>query len=209
MRASSFSRNSRSPAVRVSDAAVCEDGCVFTLSVGEDSAECATRLLGEHNILDIALAAAMAYCLGVPLRDIARAVAGLEPVEHRLQLIHGNGVKIIDDTFNCNPDGARCALDVLSLFAGRKVVVTPGMVELGGLENDANKNLGRNIAKYCDVAILVGSRAKTIKAGATEAGMSEDSIRMAASLEAAKKYLTALDGGCVILFENDLPDNYA
>ncbi len=197
-------------AVRVSDAAVCEDGCVFTLSVGEDSVECATRLLGEHNILDIALAAAMAYCLGVPLRDIARAVAGLEPVEHRLQLIHGNGVKIIDDTFNCNPDGARCALDVLSLFAGRKVVVTPGMVELGEAEEEENYLLGRRIAEVCDVAVLIGEkRTAPLRRGLKENGFGGETHIFRTLSEAEGKFPELLHLGDVLLLLNDLPDNYS
>ena len=197
-------------AVRVSDAAVCEDGCVFTLSVGEESVECATRLLGEHNILDIALAAAMAYCLGVPLRDIARAVAGLEPVEHRLQLVHGNGVKIIDDTFNCNPDGARCALDVLSLFAGRKVVVTPGMVELGGAEDEENYLLGRRIAEVCDVAVLIGEkRTAPIRRGLKEGGYAGETHIFRTLSEAESKFPELLHLGDILLLLNDLPDNYS
>ncbi len=195
--------------IRFSDVSFSPDGTRFRVTKGNECACVITPLLGRHISALICSCIAIATDMGVALDECARACEKLAPVEHRLEVIHAGDRVIIDDSYNSNPGGAENALEVLSYFPGKKVIVTPGMVELGGLENDANKNLGRNIAKYCDVAILVGSRAKTIKAGATEAGMSEDSIRMAASLEAAKKYLTALDGGCVILFENDLPDNYA
>lgn len=149
--------------VHYSDIAVCSDGSAFTLWLYGTPVECTTRLLGVHNIEDITLAAAMAFRLGLAPEEIAEAIAGLPPVPHRLQLIEGNGIRIIDDTYNANPDGARRALEVLGLFAGRKVVLTPGMVELGAKEDAANRELGREIACVADVALLVGGkRARTI-----------------------------------------------
>ena len=196
-------------AVRVTDVAVCEDGSVFRLSVGRESAECATRLLGEHNIADIAMAAAMAYCLGVSLERIAGAIGALKPVEHRLQLIGGEGIRIIDDTFNCNPDGAACALGVLALFHGRKVAVTPGMVELGEEEESENRLLGRRLAEVCDAVVLIGKkRTAAIAAGLREGGFGGEAYVFGSLAEAKKNFPRLLHLGDTVLLLNDLPDNY-
>ena len=79
---------------------------------------------------------------------------------HRLNIINpGTGIIVIDDAFNSNPIGARAALEVLSQFKeGRKIIVTPGMVELGAMEEEANREFGINIGKVCDYAILVGEK---------------------------------------------------
>lgn len=97
---------------------------------------------------------------------------------------------------------------MLGCFEGRKIIVTPGIVELGELEADANREFGRRIAAVCDLAILVGRRVKQIKAGAEEAGMPEENIKTVASLAEARELLAEESGKAAVLFENDLPDNY-
>lgn len=97
---------------------------------------------------------------------------------------------------------------MLALFEGKKVIVTPGMVELGTEEADVNRNFGRQIAEVCDLALLVGSRGKTIAAGALESGMDSEKILIVKNLEEATKKLSEINEKAVILFENDLPDNY-
>ena len=81
---------------------------------------------------------------GMTLAEIQEAIVTVEPVPHRLQLTHGAGnVTIIDDSFNANPVGAKAALEVLAeIGAGKKVLVTPGMVELGEREYAENRQLG-------------------------------------------------------------------
>lgn len=200
--------NESSP-VRCSDIAVCEDGSVFTLALQGMQTECATRLLGSHNILNITMAAAMAYSLGVSVEKIRDVVYSLEPTPHRLQLIEGNGIKIIDDSFNSNPQGARAALDVLALFAGRKVVVTPGMVELGELENEENYKLGTALAEVADVVMLVGKkRTRPIKRGLQEGGFSGRLEVYDTLSDAEEAFKGVLHIGDVLLLLNDLPDCY-
>ena len=195
--------------VHYSDIAVCSDGSAFTLWLYGTPVECTTRLLGVHNIEDITLAAAMAFRLGLAPEEIAEAIAGLPPVPHRLQLFEGNGIRIIDDTYNANPDGARRALEVLGLFAGRKVVLTPGMVELGAKEDAANRELGREIACVADVALLVGGkRARTIADGLKEGGFAGETRSYRSLAEAQKDFGGVLHAGDVLLLLNDLPDIY-
>lgn len=186
------------------------EGSMFTLRTADGaSVRCRTKLLGRHNIVNLAGAAACAYRLGLTLPEIAAGVAKVEPVEHRLQLIPG-AVTVIDDAFNANPVGSREALNVLASFPGRRICVTPGMVELGAEEAELNREFGCHMAKCADVAIVIGkAHADPICEGLREAGFPESCIVRAASLAEATEKLPAYTApGCVVLFENDLPDNY-
>ncbi|MGI5898798.1 MAG: UDP-N-acetylmuramoyl-tripeptide--D-alanyl-D-alanine ligase [Christensenellales bacterium] len=193
------------------DISVGERGCDFTLGLGEESIQVSTKLLGRHNISNILLCCAVAIKLGISLQQIKAALAKLEPVEHRLQLIKGaGGLTIIDDAFNSNPAGAKAALEVISQFSGRRVIITPGMVELGDEETELNRKFGRQMAKSVDTAVLLGrKRCAPIRQGLLEEGFPEESIIMAESLNEAMAQIHKYAGaGDVLLFENDLPDNY-
>src|SRR5690606_484543 len=106
------------------------EGATFTVTddTGAEE-EFRTRLLGEHNVLNLLLGLAVGRAMGLRLRQMAHAVARVEPVEHRLALRKENGVLVIDDAFNSNPVGAKNAVEILGQFeGGRRVIVTPGMV---------------------------------------------------------------------------------
>ena len=120
------------------------------------------------------------------------------------------GVAVIDDAFNANPSGVRAAMEVLAAFEGRKIVVTPGMVELGEREAEENHAFGQVMAGVADVVLLVGPKhTKPIYDGLTEAGFSADAIYVFKSLNEASEMLWKLaKPGDVVIFENDLPDNY-
>lgn len=183
-------------------------GCEFALTIGGETVNVKTKLLGRHIPALIAACAALAVKIGVPICACERACERLAPIPHRLELISAGDRTIIDDAYNSNTAGAKNALEVLSAFDGVKVIVTPGIVEMGALEADANKEFGRQIAASCDRAIFVGARAKFLFAGALEAGMAEQNIRSVASLKEAQSLLAEITEKAVILFENDLPDNY-
>jgi len=127
---------------------VSAEGSAFELCVrGRGNVRCQTKLLGEHNIVNILTAAAVASDLGLTLKQIAKGVAKLQPVQSRLELIATPGrFTIINDAFNSNPVGALAALKVLSQFPARRIVVTPGMVELGAREAEYNREFGRAVA---------------------------------------------------------------
>jgi UDP-N-acetylmuramoyl-tripeptide--D-alanyl-D-alanine ligase len=197
--------------VTARDISVSERGSSFTLCFGEECAQVNTKLLGRHNISNILLCCAVALKLGVSLSQIKNALAKLEPVEHRLQLIKGaGGLTIIDDAFNSNPAGAKAALDVIKEFSGRRVIITPGMVELGDEEAELNRQFGRQMAKSVDTAVLLGrKRCAPIRQGLLDEGFPEESILMVDSLNEAMGQIHKYAGaGDVLLFENDLPDNY-
>ena len=171
--------------------------------------ECTTRLLGRHNILNITAAAALAYRLGLTLDQIVSGIEKIKPVEHRLELIPGS-VTVIDDAFNANPEGTRHALETIKGFPGRRIIVTPGMVELGEEEDALNEAFGREMASSVDYAILVGKlHVEPIRKGLIESGFKDENILRVDSLAAASERLPLLtQPGCVVLFENDLTDNY-
>ena len=200
--------------IEASDVEVGPWGSRFTLTdtkTGETAA-CQTRLLGEHAISNLLLCCTAARKLGLTLEEIALGVARCQPVEHRLQMLDGGaGVTIIDDAFNSNPVGAKAALRVLSRFPGWRIIITPGMVELGGEENAFNEAFGEQMASSVDVAILVGKRhVQPIVDGLLKAGFPQENIHVVSDLDESTKVLHAMmRAGDVVLYENDLPDNYS
>jgi UDP-N-acetylmuramoyl-tripeptide--D-alanyl-D-alanine ligase len=188
-------------------------GSTFTLcKYNQEKKVLQTRLLGIHNILNIAAAVSVASELGVDFEAIAYAVKTIEPVPHRLELkTMANGKTVIDDAFNSNPEGAKMALQVLKSFNSRnKVLITPGMVELGAKEAQYNKEFGMQAADACDFIILVGpKRTIPIQEGLKSKNYPPNRLFVARNLaEAVQKMQAITDEGSVVLFENDLPDTY-
>ena len=187
------------------------EGSTFAICRPDGRTECRTQLLGELNIRNILLCASVALSLGLTMEQVSRGIAKIRPVEHRLQLIrHPGGLNVIDDAFNSNIRGAKQAFQVLKQFPGKRIVVTPGMVELGGQEQEMNRDFGSAMAECCDIAILVGKkRSEAIAAGLREGGYPDGAIRVVSSLEEATEILKDISApGDTVLFENDLPDNY-
>ncbi len=182
-------------------------GSSFTLR----GVEFHTRLLGAHNVQNICAAIAVANTLGIPLEKLRLPVQQLESVPHRLQLLGGGARTVIDDAYNSNPAGAKAALEVLSAFPGLRILVTPGMVELGEKQESLNREFGAQAAGKCDYAILVGKKqAPPIRAGLLSTGFPQERITVCDTVQEAVAAADALEPGRerVILLENDLPDNY-
>lgn len=178
----------------------------------EQRAEVRARLLGEHNVANLLAAAAVGVGQGLALTDVARALGRVAPPDHRLAPIvnKAGGIVVIDDSYNANPAGAAAALGVLRDHpATRRLLVTPGMVELGEREQEENRRLGTLAAEVADVAFLIGPRGRDVAEGMRAAGVSDDRILAFPDGPAAHAKLAELTrAGDVILFENDLPDVY-
>lgn len=185
------------------------EGCTFEITLNGEKIKLKTVLLGRHNAENIALAAAIASKLGMTAEEIRKAVENLGFVEHRLQLIKSGNVNILDDGYNSNVKGAAAALEVLKCFNGRKIVVTPGLVELGVLEESENKQLGANLVGF-DYVILVGDTlVAPVKQGYLDNGGDAEKLVLKPSLSAAQEELKGyLADGDTVLFLNDLPDIY-
>lgn len=197
--------------VWATDVTVSPMGSRFVLHTSAEEIACETRLLGEHNIQNILLAATVALHLGLTMRQVARGISKLQPVEHRLQLIPSPGITIIDDAFNSNPKGAEAAVKVLGAFQARRIIITPGMVELGGQEAAFNREFGRKICGNADIAILVGKKhTQPIAEGLLAAGFPQGNLHVVASLDEATVLLRQIGRhGDIAMFENDLPDHYS
>ena len=194
--------------------AVASGGTDFEIRWRDDPEPLAvrSRLLGEPNVANLLAAAAVARDRGSTPAQIARALKRVVPPKHRLEPIvnQAAGIVVIDDSYNSNPIGAAAALQVLAAHeAGRRILVTPGMVELGPREADENRRLGELAAAVCDLCVLAGPLARHIRAGLVDAGFDEGRIIVAPDGPAAHAELAGLSRrGDVILFENDLPDVY-
>jgi UDP-N-acetylmuramoyl-tripeptide--D-alanyl-D-alanine ligase len=183
---------------------------------GPDSPSIAVSagLLGRHNVLNLLAAAAVGGVLDIDPARIAEGLSQVEAPAHRLQPIHNRraGIVVIDDAYNSNPDGAASALEVLREHpATRRLLVTPGMVELGELEAQLNRRFGEHAGGVCDLVILVGpARTAPIRDGLAAAGMDPASVYVVRDIAEATALLGRLTrAGDVVLFENDLPDTYA
>lgn len=170
-----------------------------------------TKLLGKHNVLNILLGIAVGRSQGMRLRQIAHAVKRIKPVEHRLQLREHGAITVIDDAFNSNPVGAKNAVEILGQFTdGKRVIVTPGMIELGERQYDENRLFGEHIARNVDLAVLIGdAQTKPIQDGLQAQGFPAEQTKVFNSLFEAQDFLKAhLGPGDVVLYENDLPDQF-
>ena len=190
-----------------------EHGMSFMMHIkGEQPVKCTTVLLGKHSVANICLAAAVAYKLGLTPEEIAAGVNRIPALKHRLELLPNNkNIVIIDDSYNSNEDGTKAAMEVLDTFKGRKIVLTPGLVELGKMENVVNLEFGKRLARHADIVIVIGKHnAEMIISGLAEGGFPKDNVLFAKSLNKGNALLNGIvKDGDVVLFENDLPDNYS
>ena len=176
---------------------------------------------------NLACAIAVALVLGVERRAVVERLAGLTSADHRLQATTGaSGVTILDDTYNSNPAGAAEALaalaDLASLGpgggagpaggggAGRRVVVTPGMVELGPRQFEENRNFGAAITATADHLVVVGrTNRPALLAGVASVPDAGLTVTLTAHRDEAVAWVRGhLGPGDVVVYENDLPDHY-
>ncbi len=170
-----------------------------------------TDLIGTHNVLNITGALAVCKYLGVSDAELRNQAKRIPPVAHRQELKRMPQYTIIDDAYNSNPEGARAALETLSLFEGTKILVTPGMVELGEKHYECNKAFGEQAASVCDYVVLVGkNRTKPIQEGLLDAGFDKERMFLTEDIHEALRIVNGLKtpNEKIVLLENDLPDNY-
>jgi UDP-N-acetylmuramoyl-tripeptide--D-alanyl-D-alanine ligase len=200
--------------VWAADIAMSREGLRFTVVTSDgERVAVETALAGQLNVLNILGAVCIAREMGLTAEEIARGIGKLRPAPHRLEVkAGGGGTTIIDDSYNSNPFGAAEALNVLSQFKdGKRILITPGMVELGELHESKNEEFGYQASKACDFIILVGpEQTRPVAAGLRRGGFPEESLRVVRDLtEATAVFGKMLRPGDVLLFENDLPDLYS
>lgn len=187
-------------------------GTHFTVHFDGEPFSFQTQLLGAHNVQNLMLAIGVAHHLDIRPKTMALATQSIEPVEHRLELKKAGDLFVIDDAFNSNPVGAKNAVEILAQFKNcRRIIITPGMIELGDIEYEENKKFGEHIGNAnLDLVLLVGpERAKPILEGIQQTADSIAHVKVVNTLfeanEVARNFAIA---GDVILYENDLPDSY-
>ena len=167
-----------------------------------------TKILGDYNVSNLLACVLMAKELGVEYSVMHYGAKRIQPVKHRLEMKKSpNNVTILDDAFNSNPLGAKMALDVMNRFdGGKKIIITPGMVELGTEQEALNQTFGEQISEVCDYVVLVGEKqTKPILAGLKNKNFSEEKIFVVKSFDDGIKRLHGIvTAGDVVLYENCL-----
>ncbi len=197
--------------VYASDIKLSNKGTSFKITFKEknESIVVETKLLGRPNVYNILQSCALAYYLGLNLEEIKRGVRKIQPIEHRLELKKfTDNITIIDDAYNSNPVGSKMAVDVLGLMEGKKIIVTPGMIELGDKQYEYNKEFGKQIATICDEVILIGEeQTKPIMDGLIEKKYPSKNIHVLNDVKESFVLMRKLsDKKTYVLIENDLPD---
>lgn len=186
-------------------------GTSFTITGKDTSLDLHTRLVGECNVSNLIAAVIVAMHLGMPFEKIRRAVEAIEPVEHRLSIKRTTGgITILDDAFNSNPAGSSMALDVLrAMTGGKRIIITPGMIELGEKQHELNREFGEKISVSADIAIVVGQYNREAILAGIAAGEGTPEVHEATTFADAQRLLqTFVANGDTILYENDLPDTF-
>lgn len=169
-------------------------------------------IVGEHNVTNLLLCIAVAFHEGIPLRDIALRIRGLQPAESRLVAeTTAAGITIINDAYSANPQGVKSALKVLRMHdSGKRLLITPGMIELGALQDSENRKLGLLAAESATDIILVGpGQTAPIFAAIQSTDFDPSRVQVLDALDdAVSWYQQNLRAGDTVLFLNDLPDTY-
>ena len=183
-------------------------GMSFDCVINGEKVKFSTKLLGIPNIYNILAGIALGNYFGIDNEQLRRAVLNVKNTEHRLELKNAGDITYIDDAYNSNPVGSKMALDVLNLMPGKKIIMTPGMIELGPKQYELNKQFGEYIADVCDEVILVGEKQTIpIQDGLKEKGYSEKKIHITNDVKEGFKIAEKIKTkNTYVLIENDLPD---
>ncbi len=169
-------------------------------------------LLGRYARGVLQAGATIAKHLGLTDEQIRLGALSIKPLPHRLEPINGaQGVLIIDDSYNGNPEGVKEAIYLLSTYAKRrKVYITPGLVETGEKTEVIHKEIGKELSTVADLVVLIKNSATPfIAVGLLKNGFKEKNIRWYETAAAAHADMGSIvEPNDVVLFQNDWPDNY-
>ncbi len=182
---------------------------IFELPYKDRSYTVTTSLIGKGHLSNILAAIAVGLSCGQTVDDVIERASKVKQIPHRLELKSMAGMTILDDTYSSNPSGFREALDTLKQFEGTKVLVTPGIVELGDKAVEIHKEIGSLAANICDEIVLVGNsnNLNAMKEGIFSSGYSAERVIQLAGRAKVQEFLRN-KVNTVVLMENDLPDQY-
>ncbi|HWO72601.1 MAG TPA: UDP-N-acetylmuramoyl-tripeptide--D-alanyl-D-alanine ligase, partial [Dehalococcoidia bacterium] len=189
-----------------------EGGIEMDVEYRGERVHVATQLMARHNAVNVLAAMGVGLLCGLDLAYMAAALRSFRSPEHRLQPRKlSNGVIVLDDAYNANPDGIIGALETLGRYEPRRrILVTPGLIEMGSEKAAYHSRIGRAAAANCDVAILVGPKQTAdIRAAMLEARFPAEQLYVTRSLDEAQTVIGRIGTpDDVILYANDLPDQY-
>jgi UDP-N-acetylmuramoyl-tripeptide--D-alanyl-D-alanine ligase len=208
----SFGVESEEAELRGRNVVETENGLEFYVQFGGETAHVVTQLLARHNATNVLAAMGVGLSCGLELGYMAAAIRQFRPPEHRLAPMQAaNGVTVLDDAYNANPEGIIGAIEVLGRYAPRRrILVTPGLIEMGKEKAAYHARIGKAAAANADVAFLVGPKQTAdIKAAMVEASFPGPSLHVVRGLGEARETLAKIGApGDVILYANDLPDQF-
>jgi len=191
-----------------------EGGIEVDVSYQDEEASVRVSVLGRHNAGNVVAAIGIGLRCGLDLPYMAAALRQFHSPEHRLQPLKlPTGGVLLDDGYNGNPQGIIGAIEVLGSYAPkRRILITPGLIEMGRDKQRYHAEIGWTAAKHVDVAYLVGPKQTAdIRAAMLESGFPEANIHTTRSLDEARAMLAEIAGGGpddAILIANDLPDQF-
>ena len=176
------------------------DGIWFDIEINGQIEQFHAPILGNFNAINLTAVILVSHYLGMSIEEIKEALKTLPQVEHRLQKIEAGGKIIIDDSFNGNLEGMLEAVNICSSYAGRKVIITPGLVES---TDEANIVLAKQINENFDFVILTGS----LNTHLFSANIDENKVYVLKDKSLLQATLAkTTKAGDLILFANDAPN---
>jgi UDP-N-acetylmuramoyl-tripeptide--D-alanyl-D-alanine ligase len=205
----------KTPQISIQHVQENKTGITFELIANEKTYLIQAPLYGKHQALNIALAFSLAHLMGMSAEAIIKSISTLPQITHRLAVTYfeKNNITIIDNAYNSNPEGFKASLQLLQTLCpaqGRKILVTPGIVELGKLHHEVHYELGQLASQSVDLALIVSPhRIRSFIKGFLKHKEQVNKLLMFESFKAAKAWLDKhAKPGDVILYENDLTDLY-
>lgn len=181
----------------------------FDLEIGGETHRFRTNLPGTVCQKDLALALLLAHRLGVDIGTLKARCLHLSETPHRLQLIQNGGVTILDDSYNSNLSGVRGMIELAGTFPGRRILVTCGMVELGRLQRRQNTEFAEMCGIFDFVFLVSRTNRRAFGEGLAAIGYPAERFVCFGTLSRLQDFLKGfLQRGDLVVFENDLPDNY-
>ncbi len=176
------------------------NGIKFSIDIDKNTEIFEAPILGSFNAINLTAVILMAHKIGMDLNQIKEAFKSLQSVDNRLQKIEAGGKIILDDSFNGNLEGMLEAIKISATHTGRKVIITPGLVES---TIEANTTLAKEINKVFDLVIITGSLNKEV----LEHNIDKDKIIILDDKAQMENTLAKhTQAGDLILFANDAPN---
>ncbi|WP_423363826.1 UDP-N-acetylmuramoyl-tripeptide--D-alanyl-D-alanine ligase [Mycoplasma sp. P36-A1] len=187
-----------------------KDGTSFDVAINNEDIHFETRLLGRHNIYNILAAIAIGIHFDIAVKELIIAIKQLNYIPNRLEVKKQKDFTIIDNAFNSNPVSSKMSLDVLEMMPGQRIVITPGMIDLGDKQEYYNKSFGEYFKSKADIVILVGRKqTKPIYDGLEETGFNMKNVYVVNKIYDAFNVMNKVrKPGSYVLLENDLPDAF-